>query len=131
MKTYNELNALINSINVVIGNQETKVQKKLSKFYDKIKKHSESYQIQVEELRLDNAAVDSSGVLLLNEKGDYKFNKEGLKKLTKEITELNLKTFEFDAIPVMNPQGLDSFLFLKDWTTGIDFVENEEEEEEL
>ena len=131
MKKYNELISLINSINVVIGKQETKIQKKLFKVYEKIKKHNEDYQLQVEELRLDNAAVDSAGVLLLDEKGNYKFNKEGLKKLTKDINELNLKTFDFIPIPVINPQGLEPFLFLKDWTTGIDFLENKEEEEEL
>lgn len=128
-KKYKELNILINSINVVIGNQETKVQKKLQKFYDKIKSYNESYSNQLEELRLDNAAVDDKGLLLLDEKGGYKFHKEGLKKLNADFDILNEKEFDFKAIEVINPQGLEKFHFLKDWTVGIEFDKIEEEEE--
>jgi hypothetical protein len=128
-KKYKELNILINSINVVIGNQETKVQKKLQKFYDKIKSYNESYSNQLEELRLDNAAVDDKGLLLLDEKGGYKFHKDGLKKLNADFDILNEKEFDFKAIEVINPQGLEKFHFLKDWTVGIEFDKIEEEEE--
>jgi hypothetical protein len=128
-KKYKELNILINSINVVIGNQETKVQKKLQKFYDKIKAYNESYSNQLEELRLDNAAVDDKGLLLLDEKGGYKFQKEGLKKLNADFDILNEKEFDFKVIEVINPQGLEKFHFLKDWTVGIEFDKKEEEEE--
>jgi hypothetical protein len=128
-KKYKELNILINSINVVIGNQETKVQKKLQKFYDKIKSYNESYSNQLEELRLDNAAVDDKGLLLLDDKGGYKFHKEGLKKLNADFDILNEKEFDFKAIEVINPQGLEKFHFLKDWTVGIEFDKIEEEEE--
>ena len=128
-KKYKELNILINSINAVIGNQETKVQKKLQKFYDKIKSYNESYSNQLEELRLDNAAVDDKGLLLLDDKGGYKFQKEGLKKLNADFDILNEKEFDFKAIEVINPQGLEKFHFLKDWTVGIEFEKIEEEEE--
>jgi hypothetical protein len=128
-KKYKELNILINSINAVIGNQETKVQKKLQKFYDKIKSYNESYSNQLEELRLDNAAVDDKGLLLLDDKGGYKFQKEGLKKLNADFDILNEKEFDFKAIEVINPQGLEKFHFLKDWTVGIEFDKIEEEEE--
>jgi hypothetical protein len=128
-KKYKELNILINSINVVIGDQETKVQKKLQKFYDKIKSYNESYSNQLEELRLDNAAVDDKGLLLLDEKGGYKFHKDDLKKLNADFDILNEKEFDFKAIEVINPQGLEKFHFLKDWTVGIEFEKIEEEEE--
>ena len=128
-KKYKELNILINSINAVIGNQETKVQKKLQKFYDKIKSYNESYSNQLEELRLDNAAVDDKGLLLLDDKGGYKFQKEGLKKLNADFDILNEKEFDFKVIEVINPQGLEKFHFLKDWTVGIEFDKKEEEEE--
>jgi hypothetical protein len=128
-KKYKELNILINSINAVIGNQETKVQKKLQKFYDKIKSYNESYSNQLEELRLDNAAVDDKGLLLLDDKGGYKFQKEGLKKLNADFDILNEKEFDFKVIEVVNPQGLEKFHFLKDWTVGIEFDKKEEEEE--
>ena len=124
-----QLLQLVQSINSVIGNQETKVAKKLVKVYEKVKKYHEDYNSQLEELRLDNASVDEKGILILNEKGDYKFNKEGIKKLTKDIDALNDKEFDFQIINVVNPQGLEDFTFLEDWTTGIEF--NKQEEEEL
>jgi ribosomal protein S24E len=127
-KKYKDLNVLINSINAVIGSQETKVQKKLFKLYEKIKPFHESYNIQRDELRLDNAATDDKGILVTDEKGEYKFNKEGVKKLTKDIEALNEKEFDFKPIEVINTNGLELFTFLEDWTAGITFVKEEEEE---
>ena len=127
---YQQLNTLVASINAVIGSQETKTQKKLFKIYEKVKTHHEDYQAKVEELRLDNAAVGEKDVLLLDEKGSYKFTKEGIKKLTAQIKELGEKEFEFKPIEVINTQGLEEFSFLKDWVTGVKF-EVEEANEEL
>jgi hypothetical protein len=126
---YKQLLQLVSNINAVIGNQETKVQKKLFKIYEKIKKHHEEYQAEVEILRLDNASADEKDILLLDEKGGYKFTKEAIKKLTKDIEALNEKEFDFQVISVVNQDGLQDLLFLKDWTSGIDF--NLEEDEEL
>lgn len=125
---YNQLNTLIASINAVIGSQETKTQKKLFKIYEKVKTHHEDYQAKVEELRLDNAQVDGNDCLILDEKGSYKFTKEGIKRLTEQVKELGDKEFEFKYIEVLNPQGLEHFTFLEDWTTGIAFIKEEEEE---
>jgi hypothetical protein len=125
---YNQLQTLVASINAVIGNSETKTQKKLVKIYDKVKPHHEDYQAKVEELRLDNAQTDSNDCLLLNEKGEYKFTKEGIKKLTEQVKELNESEFEFKSIEVTNPNGLENFTFLEDWTNGIKFIKEEEEE---
>ena len=126
---YKQLLQLVSNINVVIGNQETKVQKKLFKIYEKIKKHHDDYNTEVEILRLDTAQTDDKDCLLLDDKGGYKFSKEGIKKLTKDIEALNDKEFDFQIINVVNPQGLEEFTFLSDWTTGIEF--NKQEEEEL
>ena len=125
---YQQLNTLVASINAVIGSQETKVQKKLFKIYEKVKSYHESYQAQVEELRLDNASTDDKDILLLDEKGGYKFTKENIKKLTAQVKELGDKEFEFKPIEVINVAGLEDFNFLEDWTTGITFVKEEEEE---
>lgn len=125
---YQQLNTLVASINAVIGNSESKTQKKLVKIYEKVKSHHESYQAQVEELRLDNASTDDKDILLLDEKNGYKFTKEAIKKLTAQVTELGNKEFDFTPIPVVNPQGLENFTFLENWTTGITFVKEEEEE---
>jgi hypothetical protein len=127
-KKYKDLIFLVNSINAVIGGKETKVQQKLVKIYEKFKAHHEAYGAQRDELRLDNAATDDKGIILLDEKGEYKFTKDGLKNLTKNIQDLNEKEFDFKPIEVINTNGLEGFLFLKDWTTGIPFIKQEEEE---
>jgi hypothetical protein len=126
---YKQLLQLVSSINVVIGNQDTKTQKKLFKIYEKVKAYHEGYQAEVEILRLDNAQTDDKDCLLLDDKGNYKFSKEGIKKLTKDIEALNDKEFDFVIINVVNPQGLEDFTFLEDWTTGIEF--NKQEDIEL
>jgi len=125
---YQQLNTLVASINAVIGNSETKTQKKLFKIYEKVKTHHEDYQAKVEELRLDNASTKENDILILNEKGEYSFTKEAIKKLTEQVKELSNKEFDFTPIPVVNPQGLEHFTFLESWTTGITFVKEEEEE---
>ena len=125
---YQQLNTLVASINAVIGSQETKVQKKLFKIYEKVKPHHEDYQAKVEELRLDNASTKENDILILNEKGEYSFTKEAIKKLTEQVKELSNKEFDFTPIEVLNPAGLEHFTFLEDWTTGIEFIKEIEEE---
>jgi hypothetical protein len=124
-----DLLQLVANLNAVIGSQETKTAKKLVKIYEKVKPHHEAYQAEVEILRLDNAQTDDKDCLLLDDKGNYKFSKEGIKKLTKDIEALNDKEFDFQIINVVNPIGLNDFTFLQDWVTGVEF--NKQEEEEL
>ena len=126
---YKQLLQLVGNLNAVIGSQETKTAKKLVKIYEKVKPHHEAYQTEVEILRLDNAQTDDKDCLLLDDKGGYKFTKDGIKKLTKDIEALNDKEFDFVIINVVNQEGLKDFTFLEDWTTGIEF--NKQEEEEL
>ena len=126
---YEKIGLVIGQINAVIGKQETKVQKKLFKFGEKLKTYQETYVNKVEELRLDNAATDEKGVLVVNEKGEYRFSKEGLKKLRDDIKKLNESEFDFKPIEVLNPKGLEEFHFLKDWVTGVTFDEEEADEE--
>jgi hypothetical protein len=126
---YEKIGQVIGQINAVIGKQETKVQKKLFKFGEKLKPYQETYVNKVEELRLDNAATDDKGVLTVDEKGEYKFTKEGLKKLRDDIKSLNESEFDFTPIEVLNPKGLEEFYFLKDWVNGVTFDEQEIEEE--
>lgn len=126
---YKQLLQLVNNINAVIGSSETKTQKKLVKIFEKVKKHHEDYQAEVEILRLDAAMTDDKDCLLLTDKGEYKYSKDGIKKLTKDIEALNDKEFDFVIINVVNQEGLKDFTFLESWTTGIEF--NKQEEEEL
>ena len=125
---YKELNNLVVTIQQVSGAQETKIQKKLFKVYEKVKSIYEDYLEKVEELRLDNALTDEKGALILTEQGKYKFGKDGLKKLNKDIVALDDQEFAFEKIPVVNPQGLEGFTFLKDWLSGVEFQIEEEEE---
>jgi hypothetical protein len=124
-----QLLELVSNLNQVIGNQETKVAKKLFKIFEKIKPLYEKYNADVEELRLDNASTDKDGILLLDEKSNYKYSKEGIKKLTQQIKDLSDKEIEFNKIEVINTSGLEDFTFLEDWTTGIEF--NKQEDIEL
>lgn len=126
---YKQLLQLVSSLNQVIGSQETKTAKKLFQIYNKVKPYHEAYNAEVESLRLDNAQTDEKDCLLLDEKANYRYSKEGIKKLTKDIEALNDKEFDFQIINVVNPSNLEDFTFLQDWTTGITF--NKEEEEEL
>ena len=126
---YKQLLQLVNNINAVIGSSETKTQKKLVKIFEKVKKHHEDYQAEVEILRLDAAMTDEKDCLLLDDKGNYRYSKDGIKKLTKDIEALNDKEFDFVIINVVNPEGLTEFTFLQDWTTGIEF--NKQEDIEL
>jgi hypothetical protein len=127
--TNKQLLELVSNLNQVIGNQETKVAKKLFKIFEKIKPLYEKYNADVEELRLDNASTDKDGILLLDEKSNYKYSKEGIKKLTQQVKDLSEKEIEFNKIEVINTSGLEDFTFLEDWTNGIEF--NKQEDIEL
>lgn len=65
----------------------------------------------------------------MDEKGGYKFDKEGLKKLNQEFKVLGEKEFDYTPIEVINTNGFEKLHFLQDWTTGITFTEKEVEEE--
>ncbi len=108
-----------------IGDQKTKTQKKLLKIHEQMKKHYDAYQDKIGELRLDNASVDKDGNLILDEKGEYKYNKEGLKKLNESVKELIEAEFEYKPIEVMNPEGLDIHVYLKGWVNGVKFQDEE------
>jgi hypothetical protein len=108
-----------------IGDQKTKTQKKLLKIHEQLKKHYDAYQEKISELRLDNASVDKDGNLILDEKGEYKYNKEGLKKLNEAAKELLEDEFEYKPIEVMNPEGLDIHVYLKGWVNGVKFQDEE------
>jgi len=129
--TYKNLLELVNNLNNEVVNQQvkgedTKVSQKLSKIAKKLEKYANEYNEQVEEIRIDNASTDDKGVILKEEKGRYKFSKEGLKKVLKQIKELGEKEFIYEPINVVNPSGLEEFIFLKDWLTGVEFITEEE-----
>ena len=128
---YKQLLELVNNLNNEIINhqvkeQDTKVSQKLGKIAKKLEKYVNEYNEQVEEIRIDNASTDDKGVILKEEKGGYKFGKDGLKKVMKQIKELNEKEFIYEKINVVNPAGLEEFTFLQDWVSGVEFIKEEE-----
>jgi predicted nuclease with TOPRIM domain len=125
---YVDLKLLSSILQSVITNEETKVQKKLIKIYEKIKPSLQEYQDKANELRIDNASVDEKDILLLDEKGNYRFSKQNIKILNKQLQELDNQEVVFEKIAITNPQGLEDYLFLKDWVTGVPFKEEVDEE---
>ena len=124
---YKDLNLLVNSMQAAIGSQETKVQKKLFKIFEKVKPLVADYQEKINDIRLENALTDDKGVLQLDDKGGYKFTKDAAKKMGKEIAILESQEIEFKPIEITNPSGLGLLLFLKGWVSGVDFIEEEDE----
>lgn len=134
-KTYRELVNLANSINVLLSSSEhvesnTKGAKKLQKIASKLKQNLEVYNEKLEDLRLDNAHTDESGVLVLDEKGGYKYSKEGLKSLNGGIRKLLEEDFEIYQF-TFSTEGLELYAFLEGWVEGLEFPELKEDEDEI
>jgi len=126
MKTNAQLLTLVQFLNASVGEGKTKGQKKLVKIGERIQPLLDEFNEKKEELRLDNASVDKDGNLLLNEKGEYNFNKEGVKKLNQQLKDLLLSEIDFTPIQVINPEGLSDYPFLAGWVSGIEFKKVEE-----
>jgi hypothetical protein len=130
-KNYAEIIVLAQVLKHFVGDGKTKAQKKLAKISEKLKPYLEKYDELADDLRLENASVDKDGNLLLKENGGYFYTKENLKKLNAESKKLNLTEVEFEMIEIINPDGLEEFVWLKDWTNGVDFKEIEVETVEI
>jgi hypothetical protein len=124
--TYKDLIETMQQLVHNIGNQETKTQKKLLKIHGKLKEYYENYEEKLNDIRLENAMTEESGALILDEKGGYKYNKDGQRKMYKEIKELLNKEFNYEQIEVINTKGLEEHIYLKHFTTGINFIEDNE-----
>jgi hydroxymethylpyrimidine pyrophosphatase-like HAD family hydrolase len=124
--TYKDLIETMQQLVHNIGNQETKTQKKLLKIHGKLKEYYENYEELLNDIRLENAMTEENGALILDEKGGYKYNKDGQRKMYKEIKELLNKEFNFEQIEVVNTKGLEEHVYLKHFTTGINFIEDNE-----
>lgn len=124
--TYKELIEAMQILVQNIGNQETKTQKKLLKIHSKLKTYYEYYEEQLNDIRLENAMTEENGALILDEKGGYKYNKDGQRKMYKEIKDLLNKDFNYELIEVVNPIGLEEHLYLKSFITGVKFIEENE-----
>ena len=110
-----------------VGSQETKVQKKLVKIHSKLKTYYEEYSEALSDLKLDHASTDEKGNVIMNEKGEYSFTKDAMKKLNADIKVLLKKEFDYKIIEVVNPEGLEIHTYLKDFVKGVKFKEEEDE----
>ena len=126
-KSYRDLLGLVQTLNILLGNEEfvkneTKGVKKLQKVGEKMKSHLDTYNEKLEEIRLDNANTDKDGSLLLDEKGGYKYSKDGLKNLNKKVKELLDSEFEFYQF-TFSKDGIENYAFLEGWVEGLEFPE--------
>jgi hydroxymethylpyrimidine pyrophosphatase-like HAD family hydrolase len=124
--TYKDLIETMQHLVHNIGNQETKTQKKLLAIHGKLKKYYENYEELLNDIRLENAMTEENGALILDEKGGYKYNKDGQRKMYREIKDLLNKEFYYDLIEVLNTKGLEEHIYLKDFVTGVKFAEDNE-----
>lgn len=118
-KKYSELIDLVRNLNSTPAEKGSKAEAKLKKIANKIKVPFEEYSEKRDDIRLEHAYADKNGVLETNEKGDYKYTKEGMKALTKELRELMDQEFEFYQL-TFSTEGLEEFKFLAGWVEGIE-----------
>jgi hypothetical protein len=127
-KTNAELLELVRALNVTPAEKGSKAEIKLKKIVDKIKPLFEQYNEKREDVRLDNAHAESNGVLDLNEKGEYKFTKEGIKAMSKDMKALLDESFDFYQF-TFSSEGIEDFKFLAGWVEGIEAEQAVEEAE--
>jgi len=126
--TNKDLIQTMNLVSTLANNGETKIQKKLIKLFEKLKVYYDNYTELVESIQLENAQTDEKGTLLLDEKGGYRYSKEGKKKADKELKDLLNKEIQITKIEIINKDGFEDFGFLKDYVTGVEFKQEEEEQ---
>jgi ElaB/YqjD/DUF883 family membrane-anchored ribosome-binding protein len=127
-KTNAELLELVRALNITPAEKGSKAEAKLKKIAEKIKPLFEQYNEKREDIRLDNAHTESNGVLDLNEKGEYKFTKDGIKAMAKDMKALLDDTFEFYQF-TFSSEGIESFKFLAGWVESIEAEQSAEEVE--
>jgi len=129
-KSNSELLDLVRALNMTPAEKGSKTEAKLKKIAEKIKPLFESYNEKREDIRLDHAFVDSKGVLELNEKGEYKFTKDGIKAMAKDMKKLLDETFDFYQF-TFSTEGIEDFKFLAGWVEGIEPEKPSEEDEQV
>jgi ElaB/YqjD/DUF883 family membrane-anchored ribosome-binding protein len=118
-KTHGELLELVRALNTTPVEKGSKAEIKLKKIAEKIKPIFEEYNEKREDFRLDHAYTDKNGILEMNEKGEYKFTKDGIKAMAKDMKKLLDDTFEFYQF-TFSVEGIEDFKFLAGWVEGIE-----------
>lgn len=118
-KSNAELLDLVRALNSTPVEKGSKAEAKLKKIADKIKPIFEEYNEKREDIRLDHAHTEANGVLEMNEKGEYKFTKDGIKAMAKDMKKLLEETFEFYQF-TFSSEGIEGFTFLAGWVESIE-----------
>jgi ElaB/YqjD/DUF883 family membrane-anchored ribosome-binding protein len=118
-KSNAELLDLVRALNSTPVEKGSKAEAKLKKIGEKIKPIFEEYNEKREDIRLDHAHTEANGVLELNEKGEYKFTKDGIKAMAKDMKKLLDETFEFYQF-TFSSEGIENFTFLAGWVESIE-----------
>ena len=129
-KSNAELLDLVRALNMTPAEKGSKAEAKLKKIAEKIKPLFETYNEKREDIRLDHAYVDKNGVLEMNEKGEYKFTKDGIKAMAKDMKKLLDETFDFYQF-TFSTEGIEDFKFLAGWVEGIEPEKPSEENEQV
>lgn len=124
IKSNSDLLNLVQFINATPFEKGSKREAKIKKIGEKIKPLFEEYNEKREEIRLDNAYTDSNGVLDMNDKGEFKFTKDGIKAMSKEMKSLLLETFDFYQF-TFSAEGIEDCKYLAGWVEKIE-IEKEE-----
>lgn len=127
-KTNADLLDLVRNLNITPAEKGSKREAKLKKIAEKIKPLFDEYNEKREDIRLDHAYADQNGVLELNEKGEYKFTKEGIKGMAKDMKSLIDESFEFYQF-TFSTEGIEDLKFLAGWVEGIEADEEQESDE--
>jgi hypothetical protein len=127
-KTNADLLDLVRNLNITPAEKGSKREAKLKKIAEKIKPLFDEYNEKREDIRLDHAYADQNGVLELNEKGEYKFTKEGIKGMAKGMKSLLDESFEFYQF-TFSTEGIEDLKFLAGWVEGIEADKEQESDE--
>jgi hypothetical protein len=97
--SYADIFQFIQNANNWLSNHkdETRIHYALRKLIKQCNKLIVVYQEKIEELNIDNCSVDEKGIILRDERNEYKFTKEGLKKRNEQRRE------EYEKLQVITP----------------------------
>lgn len=118
MKTYNDLITLVSDLNQVVFDNGSKRELKIKKIVGKINPLLAVYNEKREDIKLEHAYTDSNGLLEFNEKGEYKYTKEGFRAINNDFKELLNQSFDFEVIEI-GTDGIEDLVFLSGWVKGI------------
>lgn len=96
--------------------EETKIVEALKDVLDQLEPVGEEQKKGTTRLQRKHALEDKYGAILRDEKGNYRFSKEGEEKLENELEDMNNHIKEFDLVPALLaevPKSLEKMFIRK------------------